>query len=93
MTGDSRDTVRVQDFEVAKVGTPVCDLKKSWKLKLCVVLLAGLLLSTFASVLLLQQIGAFLIVEDSLRPATAIVALADRRHFGNWRPRDFIARD
>lgn len=81
MTRDSRDMLRVRDFEVAKLGSPVCALKKSWKFKFGAVLLAGLLLAALASVLLLQQIGAFLIVEDSLRPATAIVALAGHTPF------------
>lgn len=81
MTRDSRDMVKVRDFEAAKLGSPVCALIKSWKFKFCGVLLAVLLLTAFAYVLLLQQIGAFLIVEDSLRPATAIVALAGQTPF------------
>ena len=71
---------RLQDFEVVTPGSAVCALKGSRKFKFCAVLLAGMLLGLSYAVLL-RQIGSYLIVQDALRPATAIVALAGQTPF------------
>ena len=67
---------RLQDFEVAKPGSPISALKRSRKFKTCAVLLAGVLLVIVSYPVLLRQIGSYLIVQDALRPAAAIVVLA-----------------
>jgi uncharacterized SAM-binding protein YcdF (DUF218 family) len=70
---------RLQDFEVA-THSAVCALKGGRKFKCCAVLLAGMLLGLF-SYAVLRQIGSYLIVQDALRPATAIVALVGHTPF------------
>ena len=49
--------------------------RNSRRLQCVAVLLAGLLLVGFAHVPILREIASFLITEDSLQPAAAIVAL------------------
>ena len=65
-------------------------------------LLAGLLLVGFAYVPILREVAAFLIIEDSLEPAAAIVALggdppfremeAAKLYRAGWAPRVVIVR-
>lgn len=56
-------------------------LNSSRSFQCVAVLVAGLLLAGFAHVPILRQIASFLIVEDSLRPAAAIVALSGQTPF------------
>ena len=54
-------------------------------------LLASIALVGFAHVPIPREIASFLIIEDSLAPAAAIVALGgETRHFGRWKQRNFI---
>ena len=50
-------------------------LRNSRRLQCVAMLLAGMLLVGFAHVPILREIASFLIIEDSLEPAAAIVAL------------------
>jgi len=50
-------------------------LRNSRRLQFVAVLLAGMLLVGFAHVPILREMASFLIIEDSLEPAAAIVAL------------------
>jgi uncharacterized SAM-binding protein YcdF (DUF218 family) len=57
------------------------DFWKGRKARWAGVLLAGVALVAFGHVAILREIGAFLIVEDSLRPAAAIIALGGEPPF------------
>ena len=66
------------------------------------VLLVGVALVAFAHVTILREVASFLIIEDSLEPAAAIVALggeppfremeAARLYRAGWAPRVVIVR-
>jgi uncharacterized SAM-binding protein YcdF (DUF218 family) len=56
-------------------------LRNSRSLRCAAVLLAGFLVAGFAYVPILREIGSFLIVEDPLRPAAAIVVLGGQSPF------------
>jgi len=56
-------------------------LRNSRSLRCAAVLLAGFLVAGFAYVPILREIASFLIVEDSVQPARAIVALAGQTPF------------
>jgi len=56
-------------------------LRNSRRLQCVAVLLAGMLLVGFAHVPILREIASFLIIEDSLEPAAAIVALGGEPPF------------
>jgi uncharacterized SAM-binding protein YcdF (DUF218 family) len=78
------------------------DFWKGRKARWAGVLLVGVALVAFAHVAILREIGAFLIIEDSLRPAAAIIALggeppfremeAARLYRGGWASRVVIVR-
>ncbi len=57
------------------------ELKKSVMLRCGAVLLAGIVLFDFTRVSILREIASFLIVEDTLEPAAAIVALGGQPPF------------
>ena len=75
-------------------------LRNSRRLQCVAVLLAGMLLVGVAHVPILREVAAFLIIEDSLEPAAAIVALggdppfremeAARLYHAGWAPRVVI---
>jgi len=77
-------------------------LRNSRRLQCVAVLLAGMLLVGIAHVPILREIASFLIIEDSLEPAAAIVALggvppfremeAARLYHAGWAPRVVIVR-
>ncbi|HEY4492635.1 MAG TPA: hypothetical protein VI958_11595 [Acidobacteriota bacterium] len=56
-------------------------LRNSRRLQCVAVLLAGMLLVGIAHVPILREIASFLIIEDSLEPAAAIVALGGEPPF------------
>src|SRR6266545_2100085 len=56
-------------------------LRNSRSLRCAAVLLAGFLVAGFAYVPILREIASFLIVEDPLRPAAAIVVLGGQSPF------------
>ena len=77
-------------------------LRNSRRLQCVAVLLAGMLLMGVAHVPILREVAAFLIIEDSLEPAAAIVALGGEPPFremeaaklyrAGWAPRVVIVR-
>jgi uncharacterized SAM-binding protein YcdF (DUF218 family) len=76
--------------------------RNSRRLQCVAVLLAGMLLVGFAHVPILREIASFLIIEDALEPAAAIVALggdppfremeAARLYRAGWAPGVVIVR-
>ena len=76
--------------------------RNSRRLQCVAVLLAGMLLVGFAHVPILREIASFLIIEDSLQPAAAIVALggdppfremeAAKLYHAGWASRVVIVR-
>ncbi|MDZ4346760.1 MAG: hypothetical protein U1E51_30470, partial [Candidatus Binatia bacterium] len=56
-------------------------LRNSRRLQCVAALLAGMLLVGFAHVPILHEVAGFLIIEDSLEPAAAIVALGGEPPF------------
>jgi uncharacterized SAM-binding protein YcdF (DUF218 family) len=78
-------------------------MKSSRSLQCVAILVAGLLLAGFAGTAILRGVASFLIVEDSLQRAAAIVSLGGHTPFremeaaklyrAGWAPRVFIVRD
>src|SRR6266404_3248398 len=78
-------------------------LRRNRALRYAAVLVAGFILAGFAYVPILREIGSFLIVEDSLQPAAAIVALGGQAPFrqieaaklyhAGWAPQVFVVRE
>ena len=78
------------------------NLGKHWRLRCTTLLLAATLLASFDHVFLLRQIASFLIVENPLKPAGAIVVLnggmpsreieAARIYKAGWAPRVIVVK-
>ena len=77
--------------------------RNSLSLRCTAVFLAGIIFAGFAYVPILREFGSFLIVEDPLRPAVAIVALggqapfrqieAARLYHAGWAPLVFVVQE
>ena len=103
-----RDIKRLRDWETA---TPVpspdnsiaLPLRRKRKVKYGAVLLAGFVLAGFAYIPILREFASFLIVENPLRPAAAIIALGGQTPFremeaaklyrAGWAPLVVIVRE
>jgi hypothetical protein len=81
MKSTGRDFKRLAEWETATaLGSPldqgtISALEGSRKVKYGAALVTGILLAIFAHVPILREIASFLIIENSLKPAAAIVVL------------------